>query len=464
MTDGSMQTSAEPLEKGRVKLRVEVPEKALDPSLEAAYRRWAGQIKVPGFRKGKVPRQIIDARVGVEAVREEALRDALPGLYREALATEGLEAIAPPEIDVLTFDPGAPLVFEATVDIRPEITVPDLPSITVDAPSADVTDADVDEQLDRLRDRFAELETVSREVRRGDFALIDLKGYRDKGTAPGAAGAADTAPGGAVELVEGASAPDFLYEVGSKSGPPKLDEELEGSRPGSILKFTDSIPGPDGALDEQISFTVLVKEVKAKKLPAADDEFAKTVGEFETLDELKEDLRTRIAQVKETMAEQELRALSLTALVDASDLEPPEKLVEGEFEHRLSHLEEELRRAGLTLDDYGRQAQLTELEIRRDVRAEAAKSVKAELLLEEIARANEIQVAEEDIGREVAVAAARAERDPKEVAEELISSGRVGAVAADIMRKKALDFVVDQINVTGRTVDKSEASLEANPT
>lgn len=442
MTDGRMHTSSEPLDRGRVKLRVEVEEAALDPSLEGAYRRWAGQIKVPGFRKGKVPRQIIDARVGPDTVRQDALRDALPGLYREALAAEGLEAIAPPAIDVVTFEHGSPLVFEATVDVRPEIRVPDLASIDVEAPPSQVSDADVDEQLDRLRDRFAELETVTREVRRGDFALIDLKGYRND------------------ELVEGASAPDLLYEVGSRSGPPKLDDELEGNRPGAILKFSDVVPGQEG----EVSFTVLLKEVKAKKLPPADDELAKTVGDFDTLDELKDDLRVRLSQVKETMAEQELRALALRALVDASDLDPPEKLVESEFEHRLAHLEEDLRRAGMTLAEYGRQTQLTELEIRRDVREEAAKSVTAELLLEEIARTNEIQVGEEDLGREIAFAAARAERDPKEVAEELISSGRVSAVAADIMRKKALDFVVDHVNVTGRKADESTATLEANPT
>lgn len=444
MTEATIQTSLEPVEPGRVKLRVEVPEQALDRSLDAAYRRWAGQLKVPGFRKGKIPRPIIDARVGVDAVREEALRDALPGLYREALNVEGIEAIAPPEIDVVAFDAGANLVFEATVDVRPDIEVPDLAAIEIEAPPSEVTDADVDEQLDRLRDRFAELETVSREVRRGDYALVDLKGYRNG------------------ELVEGASAPDYLYEVGSKTGPPKLDDELEGNRPGAILKFADAPPGADA--EEQISFTVLLKEVKAKKLPPADDEFAKTVGDFETLDDLKDDLRVRLAQVKETMAEQELRGLVLKALVDASDLEPPDKLVESEFEHRLSHFEEDLQRAGMTLDDYGRQMQLTELEIRRDVREEASKSVKAELLLEEVARDNDIEVTDEDLGREVAFAAARAERDPKEVAEELLSSGRVSAVAADIMRKKALDFVVDHVNVTGRKVDNSKASLEANPT
>ena len=439
-----LQTSTEQLEKDRVKLRVEVPESALKPAVDAVYRRWANEIKMPGFRKGKVPRQMIDARVGPEVIREEALRDALPDLYRDALKAEDLEAIAPPEIDVVEFEAGAPLVFEATVDVRPDVTIPELPTIEVEAPSSEVTDADVDDQLDRLRERFAELEPVGREARRGDHVLIDLKGYQND------------------ELVEGMSAPDFLYEVGSRTGPPKLDEELEGTRPGAILKFTDQVHihredehDHDHSHMEDVSFTVLVKEVKTKKLPAIDDEFAKTVGEFDSVEDLKEDVRARLATVKAQMSEEELRARTLTALVDAADLEPPEKLVESEFEHRLQHLEQDLQRAGLTLDTYGAQVQLTELEIRRDLREQAARSVKAELLLEEIARDQEINVTEEELGREISLAAAQAQRDPKEVAQNLVDSGRVGAVAADIMRRKALDYVVRSVNVTGGVTDDS---------
>lgn len=440
----SLQTTTEQLEKDRVKLRVEVPEAALQPAMDAVYRKWANEIRIPGFRRGKVPRQMIDARVGVATVREEALQEALPQLYRDALDAEALEPIAPPEIDVVEFEAGAPLIFEATVDVRPEVEVPDLASIEVEAPPSEVTDDDLDEQLERLRDRFAELESVGREARRGDHVLIDLKGYQHD------------------ELVEGLSAPDFLYEVGSRSGPPKLDEELEGTRPGAILKFTDKIhihrddeTDHDHSSTEDVSFTVLVKEVKTKKLPPVDDEFAKTVGEFDSLDDLKEDLRARLATVKERMSEEELRTRALNALVEASDLSPPEKLVDTEFQHRLQHLENDLQHAGLTLDAYGAQVQLTELEIRRDVREQAARSVQAELLLEELAREQGVDVSEEEIGREIALAAAQAQRDPKEVAQNLVDSGRVGAVAADIMRRKALDYVVRSINVTGRVTDDS---------
>jgi trigger factor len=298
------------------------------------------------------------------------------------------------------------------------------------------------EQLDRLRDRFAELEPVGRPAQDGDFVLIDLKGYRHD------------------QPVEGASAPDFLYELGSHSGPPKLDAELKGTKAGAILKFSDEVhihkedePEDDHSNMEQISFTVLVKEVKAKKLPALDDEFAKTVGEFDSLDALKDDLRTRLAEVKDGMVQQELRSRVLDALITSATFEPPEKLVEAEFNHRLEHFEGDLKRAGLDLSSYANQTQMTELEIRRDIREQAARSVTAELLLEEISRAEKIEVEQEDIARELAMMAAQTGREPKELAEQLSSSGRLGALVADVLRRKALEWVVGNVKVIGLPPD-----------
>jgi trigger factor len=448
MPAATVETFAERVEKDRVKMRVEVPEKALGPAIDAVYRRWAKEIKVPGFRKGKVPRPLIDARVGPDAVREEALRDALPEFYREALRAEELEAIAPPDIEVVEFEAGSPLVFQVTVDVRPDIELPDLDSIEVDAPSPEVTDEDINEQLDRLRDRFAELETVGRDARQGDFVLIDLNGYRHE------------------EPVEEASAVDFLYEVGSGTGPTKLDEELQGSRPGAILKFSDVMPQGELA-GQDISFTVLVKEVKAKKLAPLDDEFAKTAGEFDSIDELKDDLRTRLVDVKAQIAAEELRRRVLTAFVEASPLEAPEKLVEAEFNHRLEHIEADLKQAGMTLDQYAQTGGQTELEIRRDIRIDAAASVKAELLLEELARREELQVEDQDLGREIALAAARSERDPKELADQLVRSNQLGALVADVLRRKALDYLVQHIAGEDQSpveaMDGGQQPLEVEP-
>ena len=436
MPDIDLQTTSERLEKDRVKVRVEVPLAALEPALKAVYRKWANDIKVPGFRKGKVPRQMIDARVGPDVIREEALREALPDFYREAMKAEDLDAITAPEVEIVEFEPNAPIVFEATVDVRPEIELPEFSSLSIEAPPSQVTDKDVDEQLDKLRDRFAELESVGREAKRGDFVLIDLNGSQNG------------------QPVEGATAPDYLYEIGSGTGPPKLDGEVEGERPGAILKFTDSVhihtddePEHDHSHMEEINFTVLLKEVKAKKLPPLDDEFAKTVGEFDTLDALREDVRGRIAEMKEQMAQDELRRLALDALVEAVEVEPPEKLIEDEFQHRIQHFEADLQQHGLTMEEYGRQSELTELEIRRDIREQVARSLRAELILEQIAKEAEIKVDDDEIGQEIALAAMRSGRDPKEVAEQVVRSGRLGTIAADVLRRKALDHVVENIDV-----------------
>jgi len=435
----SLTTTAERLEDNKAKLRVEVPEASLKPALDAAYRRWANEIKVPGFRKGKVPRQLIDQRVGPEAIREEALRDALPELYVSALESEELEAIAPPEIEVVSFESGVPIVFEATVDLRPEFVLPEYSDITVEAPSSEVGDEDLNDQLDRLRDRFAELETIGREARRGDYTVIDLKGYR--GT----------------ELVEGMSAPDLLHEVGSGQGPPKLDDEVEGSKPGDILKFNDTVPQnateqatPEGQQEQvEISFTVLVKEIKTKKLPDLDDEFAKSVGEFETIEELKDDLRQRLGDYQYQLAQQQVRSLVLERFVEAADLEAPEKLVDAEVNHRMEHVEQDLASAGMSLEQYAEQTGTTELEVRSDIREQAAMSVKAELLLEEVVRTADIKVDDDDLGREIAYLSAQSNTEPGELAKELASSGRLRGVVADIMRRKALDHVVGQVNVIG---------------
>jgi trigger factor len=439
----TLATTSERIGKDQVKLTVEVPESELKGAINAAYKRWAGEIKVPGFRKGKVPRQLIDARVGPEVVREEALRDALPDLYRAALQAESLEAIAPPDIEVTSFEEGSPLVFEATVDVRPEVALPRYADVHIEAPSTEVTEEDIDEQLEQLRDRFAELETASREARRGDHVVIDLKGYRNG------------------EPVEGASAPDYLYEVGSKLGPPSLDDELQGERAGAILKFTDTVASGDGGAPEDLQFTVLLKEVKTKKLPPLDAEFAKTVGEFDSMDELRDDLRERLADVKYGSVMEEVRSKALTAFVDAADLGPPEKLVESEFEHRLDHIEDDLKRAGMTLDQYAGQSGTTELEIRADLRAQAARSVKAELLLEEVARTEGIEVTQDDIGLEIAYAAARSGQEPKAVAEQLVAQQRLGALAADILRRKALDHIVESIDVENRPEPRVPPTVEA---
>src|SRR5437867_1690301 len=342
-----MPTTIEETDRHKVKLTVEVPPDRIGKDLDAAYRRVAQQVKVPGFRKGKAPRKVIDAQVGRNAVVAEFLEEAVPVYYREAVREHELAPIADPDIDFGGVEEGKPFVFTATVEIRPRLQLEesDYKGVKVERPPTEVTDREVDELLDRLRERFAELDPVSRPARPGDYVVIDLRA---------------TVHG---EEVPEASRPDYLYEVGSGEFVEKLDQELEGKRAGEILKFNATLPERFGErAGQEVSFQVLVKEVKAKRLPKADDEFAKTASEFDTLD------------------------------------------------HSL-------------------------------------RAIKADLVLEAVARKEDIQVTAEEIGKEIGLLAASLGRDPKDVARTLERTGQVVTVAGDIIRSKALDSIVEHADI-----------------
>src|SRR5438270_556608 len=245
-----MRASVEPLEGNKVKVSVEVDEAEFDKAIDAAFRKIARQTRIPGFRPGKAPRRILEARLGPDVAREEAIRDSLPDYYIKALEEQDVDAIAAPEIEITSGQDSGPIQFEAVVEVRPEVSVAGYQGLRVTVPSPDVTDEEVDGQLDRLREQFGELQTVSRPARDGDHVLIDLSGYRHS------------------EQIEGLTADDFLYELGSGSVVPELDEQVRGTKAGDILKFTAAVPGQD----EDVGFQVLVKEVKEKLLPEVTDE------------------------------------------------------------------------------------------------------------------------------------------------------------------------------------------------
>jgi trigger factor len=288
----------------------------------------------------------------------------------------------------------------------------------------------VDELLDRLRDRFAELDPVSRPAKAGDYVVIDLRA---------------TVHG---EEIPEASRPDYLYEMGSGEFVEKLDQELEGKRPGEILKFNANLPDRYGdRAGQEVSFQVLVKEVKAKRLPKADDEFAKTASEFDTLDELRQSLREQLGQNKERAADAEVRDRALQALVRNVDVDLPDTLVDEETEHRVQHARERAEQAGLTLQQVLDAQGFDELRFRSDARAHSLRAIKADLVLEAVARTEDIQVTPEEIGNEIGLLAASLGRDPKDVARTLERTGQVVTLAGDIIRSKALDSIVEHADI-----------------
>ena len=440
-----MQTTVENTDKHTVKLTIEVPVDEFTKDLDRAYRSISNQVKIPGFRKGKVPKKIIDAQIGRDVVREEFLSSSVPTYFRDAVRDEDLAPISDPEIQLEQVEDDKPLIFTATVEVRPRLDlVPgDYQGVKVEKPATDVTDEEIDEWVERLRERFAELEPAERPVRAEDFVTADVR---------------STVHG---EDVPEASRSDYLYFVGSGEFGSKLDDELIGKKPGDILKVVDVLPERFGELGgTEVSIQVLLKDVKQRKLPEADDEFAKTASEFDTLTQLRDDLRERLVEMKDREAEGVIRDRVLQAMIDTVTVDLPDSLVDEETEHRISHARERAERAGLTLEQVLESQGWDEARLREDSRDHAIRAIKSDLVLEGIARAENLEVTADEIGAQISVLAQAYGREPKELAKALDRSGQVVTLAGDIIRGKALDLLVERADIEP---EGSAPQTEAEP-
>jgi trigger factor len=452
-----METTVETTDPHTVKLTIEVPEDEFGKDLDRTYRAIANQIKIPGFRKGKVPKQIIDTQIGQDAIFEEFVNSSVPAYFRQAVADEDLAPIADPDIDVQQMEPGKPFVFSATVEVRPRLSFEesDYTGIKVTKPTIEVTEQEIDDWIERLRERFSELEPVGRPVQQGDFVTVDLTVIK----------------GG--QKVEQASREDYLYFVGSGEVGEKLDVELVGAKPGAILKVSDALPERFGEElgGAAVEITVLVKDVKARRLPEVDDEFAKTASEFDTIQQLRDDLRERLTEVKEREAGAALRDLVLEAMIDKVDVDLPQSLIDEETDHRIHHARDRAERMGVGLEKMLELQGWDEERLREDSREHAIRAIKSDLVLEGIARNASLEVTAEEIGAEIAVLAQAYGREPKAVAKDLERSGQVVTLAGDIIRTKALDLLVERADVDTEQPEDAppedakpeEAKEEANP-
>jgi trigger factor len=441
-----METTVERTAEHTVKLTIEVPSDQVAKDLDKTYRAIAREVKIPGFRPGKAPRPIIDAQVGADVVLEEFVNSSVPTYFRTAVTDEDLAPIGDPEVDVEQLELGKPFIFTATVEVRPrlELTDDDYKGIEVERPVTEVSDDEVDAWVERLRRQFAELEPVERAAQDGDFVTINVTAAK--------AGAE----------VERLTRDDYLYAIGSGEFGDRMDTELAGTKPGDIVSIDDDLPSErfGDELAGRTSFRVLVKDVKALKLPDADDPFAKTASEFDTMDELRADLRTKIHEVKEREVQGVIRDRVLQALIDAVQVDLPDSLVEDETTHRLRHAEENAGRYGMSLD------QMLEIQgwdrdrLAEDSRDHAVRAIKADLVLESIARAEDLQVTAEEIGAEIGSLAQAYERDPKELAKQLDRTGQIVTLAGDIIRTKALDLLVEHADISDEDADPSETNSD----
>jgi trigger factor len=423
-----VKSTVETLSPTRVRLEIEVPFAELEPSLKKAYREIASQVSIPGFRRGKVPPGVIDRRVGRGAVLNEAVQEVIPTQILAAVREHEVKTLGRPEVEITEFTDGQPLKFTAEVDVRPQITLPDLNEIQVTVDALVISEEDVDEQLKGLRDRFATLKTVERTALIGDYVQIDLVATVDGTEVPGG------------------SATNVSHEVGSGQLVPGLDDVLVGMGAGDSTTFTTQLVGGEfEGRDAEVS--VSVKSVKDKQLPAVDDEFAQLASEFDTLEELKDDLRTRLTRVKRMEQLYAARDLALKAVIEATDVPAPEGVVKDEVESRKESMNDQLQRIGASFDDYLQTEGKTEDEMDAELNEAAVEGVKVQLVLDTLADAEDIQVSDDEFGHEIVHRAQRAGLGPQQYYDQLVQAGVAGAVFGDVRRGKALGLVLERVKI-----------------
>ncbi|HEV2369608.1 MAG TPA: trigger factor, partial [Acidimicrobiales bacterium] len=389
----------------------------------------------PGFRPGKAPRRVIEARIGRDAARQEALKDAVPEYYSQALRENDVDAIAPPEIDITSDGEQGAVTFDAVVEVRPTVSIAGYAGLQVTVPNLSVSDEDVDAQVDRLRDTFAELRAVNRPAHDSDHVTIDISGYRHE------------------QRFDDLSADDFLYEVGSGSIVPELDDNLRGARVGDILKFNAETPQQGEA-----SFQVLVKEVKEKVLPEVTDEWASEASEFSTVDELRADIRSRVETVRLLQARMALRDVALQALVGLVTDEPPEALVNSEYERRVHDLGHRLEAQKIDLAQYLAATGRSQEELVAELRAGSVEAVKADLALRALVEAEAIEASDDDVDAQLGRMAERYGVAAPELRREIERGDRLESLRADIRQTMALDWLIDHVEVLdedGNPVDRA---------
>ena len=434
-----MKSTVETLSPTRVKLAVELPFDEVEPSIAAAAKKVGAQIRVPGFRPGKVPARVIEQRVGRASLLNEAINDLLPLKYTEAIRENEIKALGQPDIEVTELDDGKLLSFTAEVDVRPEITVPDLAGVAVSVDDAEVTDDDVDTQLDDLRARFGTLVGVDRPVETGDFVSLDLVARVDG------------------EEVEGGSADNLSYEVGSGDLVEGIDDAIVGKAAGEDATFESTLRNGERAGD-QADITVTVNSVKIRELPDLDDEFAGMASEFDTVDELKADIRERLGRVRLLEQGAQARDKVLEHLLETVEVPLPESAIERDIEWRKHEVIHELDH------DEDRLTQLVEAdgqtreEWDKELRDAAEKSVRAQFILDAIADQHGITVEDAELTEYLIRQARQYDMSPQQFAQTLMENGNLPAVMADVRRNKALATALESATVTdasGNAVDLS---------
>lgn len=431
-----MKTDVEELSPTRVRLTVEVPFDELKPNLDQAYREVGRQVRIPGFRPGHVPRQVLDQRVGRGAVLEQAINDAVPEFYAKAVREAQVFALGQPEVEITRLDDGEEIAFTAEVDIRPSFEIPDLDGLSVIVDDAEVGPDQVEEYLGSLRERFASLRAAARPAQTGDYVSIDL------------AAEVDGKP------VDDAQATGISYEVGSESILDGLDSALAGMAAEETRTFQAELGGGQHA-GSLADVTVTVRSVKVKDLPELDDDFAQSASEFNTVGELRSSTRKQMEEMRRADQISQARDRAIEALLERIDIPLPESVVSHELTHQQESLAQDISQAGLTMEAFLESRGMAAADLEKEMADGVRRSVKAQFILDQLAEQEELGVEQEELGQYVTQLAYRQGVAPDQLARQLTSQGQLGAVVADVLRSKALTLLAARAKVTdesGRNV------------
>lgn len=424
-----MKSAVETLNPTRVKLTVEVPFEELKPSLDAAYKKVAAQVNIPGFRKGKVPQAVLDRQGYRGFALDEAVNEVLPRAYGEALQENDLEPLGQPEIEVTKFEDNAALEFTAEVDVKPEIKLPAYDGLEAEVEDITLTDEDVEEQIGALRERFGTLKDVERAAADGDFVTIDLVAKKDD------------------EVVEGAEVSGMSYKVGRGGMLDGLDEALVGMAAGDEKTFDSELVGGE-LVGEAVQVTVKVTGVQEQELPAFDDEFAQLASEFDTADELREDVRTRLGNGKRLEQAAAARDAVLEKLLEQVEIALPESIVTDELNARRQQVEQQLMFAGLSMEKYLEEEGQTQDEFEAELERRVRDAITAQFILDEVVKAEEFGVEQQELTNHVLMRAQQQGQDPQKAFEHLQEHPHhIQEYVQEILRGKALASIVEGATV-----------------
>ena len=426
----------------RVKLTVEVDQETFDEAIEKAFRKIAQDVRVPGFRKGKAPRPVLESRIGTKYARAQALEDAIPGYYADAVRAEAVDVIAAPDLSLTSGEEEGPVAFEAVVETRPIISVAGYADIDVEVPKPAPSDEEVQEQLDVQRRQSAELVDVERPASLGDQVSIDIQGTVDG------------------EALPGLTADDYLYSVGSGGIVEEVDEQLQGAEAGDELSFSASHPVQD---DVTIDFMIKVQGVKEEVLPELTDEWVEENTEHDTVEELRSETIQRMTMMRIFQANAAMRENTATALAELVEDSVPDSMVNGEMSEQLQQLAMRLQGQGMNLETWMQMTGQDPESFTLELREAAERSAKVDLALRAIATTENIEVDDDDIEEELERMAEQFQTTAPDLRRQIDDEGDgLGPIEAEIGKRKALEWLVAEVNLVdeeGNTVDRGEMEL-----